>query len=201
MNNMLNDGSKEDSFQKFYAQYKKYKSGGLPCMRDYSVESDTSDLKAIAFDYIRLGLDQQDFRDISRLPSAGNNNTSLFANKQLWEDFSKKHFEIVDSVDEETVEELLEINPTGDINRILRTRDSKWREKVKEGLTNNFKHNQDKLQNFQQADKPLDLIKKAWDALSAVDTDQDSFKTNPEVLEYIIEINKISYEFKKLLGK
>lgn len=46
----------EDPFQKLESALRGYKSGGVTKMWGYDVEEDVSNLKAIAFDYIRLDL-------------------------------------------------------------------------------------------------------------------------------------------------
>lgn len=47
----------EDSFQKLDSAVKRYKAG-VPSMWDYDPDADVSDLKLIAFDYIREGFEQ-----------------------------------------------------------------------------------------------------------------------------------------------
>ena len=167
-------------------------------MWGYDVEADVSDLKTIAFDYIRLGLDQTDFRDIIRKPSNAQTDASLFANEEIWRQFSDEHFDTIETVTEETVEDIIKTNPNGDLKRLMRARDNAWKEKVGEALRENFNRSRDKLNNKQQAAEPLKLLQKAWSALSAVDTSQDSFKEDPGVATFLDEIMDLAKKYTEI---
>jgi hypothetical protein len=189
----------EDSFQKLDAALKGYLCGNAQHMWDYDVDLDVSDLKSIAFDYIRLGLDQNDFRDIIRKPSNTNKSSSIFACKDLWEDFVKKHNEAVENIEEEPVQEILSANPSADTKRLLRRRDNAWKEKVIASLQENYNHHKDKLSNKHQAAEPMKLLQKAWEALQDIDKEQDTFKNDPKVYALITQINELSGDYKKEL--
>lgn len=154
--------------------------------------------KTIAFDYIRLGLDQTDFRDIIRKPSNAQTDASLFANEEIWRQFSDEHFDTIETVTEETVEDIIKANPNGDLKRLMRARDNAWKEKVGEALRENFNRSRDKLNNKQQAAEPLKLLQKAWSALSAVDTSQDSFKEDPGVATFLDEIMDLAKKYTEI---
>lgn len=188
----------EDPFQKLEAALRNYKSGGVTKMWGYDVETDVSDLKSIAFDYIRLGLDQTDFRDIIRKPTKNQTDSSLFANEEIWNNFSDKHFATVDSVDEESVEDIIQNNPDGDLKRLMRARDSAWKSKVSSALYENFNSSRDKLNNKQQAAEPLKLLRKAYEALAAVDTNQESFKTDSGIETYLDEIMEMTKKYTEI---
>lgn len=192
------DGN-EDSFLKLEAALRGYAAGGVTKMWGYDVEADVSDLKSIAFDYIRLGLDQQDFRDIIRKPNKSTIDASFFSNEEIWKKFSDSHFSSVEVVPEETVEEIIKNNPTGDLKRLLRARDNAWRTNVGDKLNENFNHSRDKLNNKQQAAEPVKLLQKAWEAISALDTNQESFKKDPGVKEYLVEIEKLAKQYGDIL--
>lgn len=185
----------EDSFQKLEVALRAYKGGGIAKMWGYDVESDVSDLKSIAFDYIRLGLDQTDFRDIIRKPTKTQIDASLFANEEIWRQFSEEHFAVVDAVIEESVDDIIRNNPDGDLKRMMRARDAAWRDKVKNVLKDNFNRSRDKLNNKQQAAEPMKLLQKAFSALSAVDTEQPSFKKDSDVEEYLQSIIEIAKKY------
>lgn len=193
----------EDSFQKLNAALKGYKSGSVSCMWDFDPEVDTTDLKLIAFDYIRFGFDQTAFRDIIRKPTAANPNASFFGCKDVWEDFRDTHFAKVDPITdaEESVEAILNNGVGGDITRKLRNRDKQWHDKVSPIIQENFGKSRNKLDNKNAADNPMKLLQKALDALVDVDTEQDSFKNDPDVYECIKEIGRVIWEYKKLLEK
>lgn len=182
----------EDPFLKLEAAVRGYK-GGVSKMWAYDTESDVSDLKGIAFDYIRSNMEQTEFRDIIRKPKKNQTDASLFANEEIWKNFSENHFAIVDDVEELSVEEIIRDNPEGDLKRLLRARDQAWREKVEKRLMDNFNASRDKLNNKQQSAEPMKLLKKAYEALFAIDTNQPSFKTDlgiKECLENIIAITQ-----------
>jgi len=193
------NGTSEDSFIKLEAALRQYANGGVAKMWGYNAESDVSDLKGIAFDYIRLGLDQQDFRDIIRKPSKNSTDASFFANEEIWRKFSEEHYAAVDEVEEQSVEDLIRDNPGTDISRILRARDNAWKDKVNDKLNENFQRSRDKLNNRQQAAEPIKLVQKAWEALSAVDTEQPSFRDDSGVKTYLDEIAEMVRRFEGLL--
>lgn len=166
------DGN-EDSFLKLDAALRKYKAGSVSSMWDYSPETDVNDLKVCAFDYIRLGFEQTDFRDIIRTPSKSN--SSFFANKEIWESFRDRHFGVVESVEEEPVQKMIQKHPDADLKRLLRVRDNNWRKGIEAKLRENYGIHKDKLGNKQEAAEPLRLLAKALDALKSVDTGASSF--------------------------
>lgn len=191
--------TREDSFLKLEAALRGYAAGGVSKMWGYDVEADVSDLKSIAFDYIRLGLDQQDFRDIIRKPSKNNTDSSFFSSEEIWKQFAEAHFAAVESIQEKSVDDIIRENPTGDVGRLLRARDNAWRDAVGEKLGENFNHSKDKLNNKQQAAEPIKLLQKAWAAISAVDTSQDSFKDDPGVKTYLVEIEQLVKTYGQIL--
>lgn len=188
----------EDPFLKLEAALRGYRAGGVSKMWGYDVETDVSDLKSIGFDYIRLGIDQTDFRDIFRKPNKNQTNSSFFANEEIWRQFSDNHFDTVDSVSETPVNDIIRDNPDGDLKRLMRARDNAWREKVGESLYDNFNSSRDKLNNKQQASEPLKLLQKAYAALSAVDTEQPSFRSNSGVKTYLDEIMDMAKEYSNI---
>ncbi|MBM3159697.1 MAG: hypothetical protein FJZ66_00045 [Bacteroidetes bacterium] len=156
-------GNNEDSFIKLESALKKYKAGGVTSMWDYEPDTDVTDLKSCAFDYIRLGFHQDDFRDIIRTPKTSS--SSFFASKEIWESFRDKHFSIVEEIQETPVDNLIKENPLADVSRLLKMRDNEWREKVKDNLNRNYEEHHDKLSNKQESNEPLRLLNKALDAL------------------------------------
>ena len=192
------DGN-EDSFLKLEAALRGYKAGGVPQMWGYDADTDVADLKAISFDYIRLGFDQQDFRDIIRKPNKSTSSSSLFADEGIWREFSEKHFSAVEAVDEDTVDDIIRKNPDADLKRLLRARDDKWRKSVDVSMKDNFSKMQDRLHNTQQAAEPLKLLQKALSALASVDVEQESFKNDAEVKVCVDKLLKVVTDYSGLL--
>lgn len=189
----------EDSFQKLDAALRQYTGGGVSGMWDYDIEADVADLKSIAFDYIRLGMDQTNFRDIIRKPTGANPNSSFFACKDIWQDFVEEHFDIVDSAVEQPVQEIIDDNPGADLTKLLRARDNAWITQVRERMDRNYTGNRDRLNNRQAAGAPAQLLQKALSALTSVDTAQVTFKHDPSVKTLLGQIESIVTLYKGLL--
>lgn len=193
---MLNGN--EDSFLKLEAALRGYKSGGVPQMWGYDVDADVSDLKAVAFDYIRLGLDQQSFRDIIRKPTQKCATASIFSDEAIWREFAEDHFKIVEEVREEEVEDLVRRNPDADVKRLLRARDESWKTAISQKLNDNFNRMQDRIHNAQQASEPLKLLQKALSALTSVDTKQESFKSDAHVVDCLDKLQKLVSDYRAI---
>ena len=178
----------EDAFQKLDAALRQYAGGGVSGMWDYDIEADVADLKSIAFDYIRLGIEQTNFRDIIRKPTGTNPCSSFFACKDIWQDFVDQHFEIVESAVETPVQEIIDQNPGADLTKLLRARDNAWIEQVRSRMNANYTDNKDRLNSRQAAGAPAQLLQKALFAMSSVDTTQDTFKRDPSVRALLKQI-------------
>lgn len=160
-------------------------------------DDDISDMLQICFDYIRAQYEGKEFRDIAK-NGKSSVPQSFFASQKLWEEFRDKHFEIIDAVEEEPIEEFLNNADDDEIIDSLTDRDEIWKSTVKNQIKNNLKHSQSKLDNIQKADKPLDLLDKAKNALLEIDESQDSLYSQ-DVLEIIKEINSIAYDLSKTI--
>lgn len=159
-------------------------------------DSDISDLKLVSFDYIRARYEGKEFRDIAKTGKEG----SIFFFKNLWEDFLKQHQEHTPN-DEESVEELRKRFPGEDLSLLLKQRDNAWIEQAKGKLKGNLNRFSRRLEDKRDANKPADLIERALSALKSVDCEQDSFTKDPRIEEMIKEINKITWEMKKILER
>lgn len=162
----------EDSFQKLNIALKQYKSG-VPNMWDITSE-DINNLMGVAFDYIRFELNQTDIRDLFRKPSQSA--SSIFASKSRWEKFFNKHQEVVGSFEEQSVDECLRDVDGPDITPRLKARDQEWRNTLKTDLEENFKVAQDEIDSQLKAASPINLIKKAQNALDSIDGSSNGFK-------------------------
>ena len=194
----------EDSFQKLNTALKSYRAGNVSSMWDFDPEVDTDALKLIAFDYIRAGFDQVKFREIIKKPSSTTAAASFFACKDIWESFRDRHIAKIDPItdSEESVDSILEnADPEDDIARLLRKRDKAWRDQAFGLIEGNFNQCYEKLHNRQASNNPLKLLQRALDALIDVDTTQQSFQNDPQILECIREIGRVVWEYKKLLEK
>ncbi|MGI2733499.1 hypothetical protein [Bacillus cytotoxicus] len=163
-------------------------------------DDDISEMLQISFDYIRAQYEGKEFRNIAKngkltVPQ------SFFASKKLWQEFRDKHFEIVEEIEEAPIEEFLSrASNDEEIIDSLTDRDEEWKKKVIKPITQNLKYSKNKLDNIQEADKPLTLLEKAKNALLEIDSDQDSLYSE-EVLQTIKEINSLAYELSKIVKK
>ena len=103
---------REDQFLKLDSALKKYKAG-VPSMWPYDPDADVSDLKLIAFDYIRANFEQTLFRNIITVPTARKPAASFFSKQEVWEEFRDAHFAATEDVQEETVDQIMATNPPG----------------------------------------------------------------------------------------
>ncbi|MCP8970929.1 hypothetical protein [Ectobacillus ponti] len=188
----------EDSFLKLDSALKKYRAG-VPSMWAYDPDADVSDLKLIAFDYIREGFEQTLFRNIISAPSAKKPASSFFAKEEVWGDFRDRHFAITDAVEEYSVAEIMASNQT-DLSRALKARDQQWKLKVGDDLEENFTLSLDKLNNHADAAKPLQLLIKACQALEVVDVTQESFQRDRNIRGCVESLEEFVTKFKGILG-
>ena len=188
----------EDSFLKLDSALKKYKAG-VPSMWAYDPDADVSDLKLIAFDYIRSGFEQTLFRNIITAPTAKKPASSFFAKQEVWETFRDAHFEATDSIQEDSVEDIMATNPP-DLSRALKARDKKWQQKVGDDFEENFVRCLDQLNNHANAAKPLQQLIKACQALEVVDVDQPSFLNDSSVKGCVTTLDEFVAKFKEILG-
>jgi hypothetical protein len=159
-------------------------------------DSDISDLKRVCFDYIRARYEGKEFRDIAKTGKEG----SIFFYKRLWNAFLEEH-QSSTPADEETVDNLRQKHPKEDLSILLRRRDEEWIEQAKGRLKGNLQKNSRKLDDRRDANKPADLIERALGALQAVDCKQESFSNNPKIKEMIMEINRLTWDMKKMLER
>ena len=192
---------REDLFLKLNAALKKYRAG-IPSMRTYDKETDVSDLKLIAFDYIRANFDQGLFREIISAPSARRTAASFFSQEKVWNDFRDQHFDFTDRIhaDEQSVNDLIASKPDEDISRLLKARDLSWQRQVKSKFEENFKKGKDVLDNYNNATKPLQQLQKAYKALEVVDCSQPTFKTDAEIRSSIDDLDRLLSKFKAILS-
>ena len=155
------------------------------------------------------GLRQSRIQCTAAFPAVGGNHHmhaghgkdgSIFFHKDLWDSFLEQHRNSIPD-DEETVEEMRQRCPGEDLSLLLKQRDDEWISKVKGTFKGNLGRFSHRLEDKRASNKPSELIERALSALKAVDTEQDSFTSNPQIAEMITEINQITYEMKKILKR
>lgn len=167
------------------------KKGSKVCNWLYQPE-DIAEFQGTAFDYIRAEYEGKEFRTIFK----------FFRDGDLWKNFKNLHYEkIKDITDkEEQVSDLLKESPGEDISMLLKVRDESYKEETMDILTNNLRYINALLDNKKDTNEPLKLLQKANDALKNINVNSNGFR-NAEALNLTIEINKKSFELKKILEK
>lgn len=189
----------EDQFLSLAKGLKDWRSKSKLAQADWDyTDSDVDDLKVISFDYIRSGFEGKDFRRICKPGKEG----SLFEVEVVWEAFRDRHFEVVEEIEEPSVQEEIEAHPiTEDVVDILKARDDRWNDKVGQPLKTNFKHSESRLDLRMDDERPREILLKVKDLLESIDTTQDGFLNDPDVADLVSTINKLTYRLKKILGQ
>jgi hypothetical protein len=155
---------------------------------DYD-ESDISDLKAVSFDYIRAQYEGKEFRTVAK-PSKKD---GIFCNERVWNDFLENHNTNVEKVKEKSPFELFKENPDASRSKLLASRDADWKKKIKLPLEGNLKKAQDKLENFKQANEPLELLNRALNNLESINIETLS---NDDEQKAILNIESLLHKLK-----
>lgn len=190
----------EDQFLTLNKALKDWENRGALaryCNWEYT-DTDVDDLKTICFDYMRYGQEGKEFRRICKPGKEG----AIFGDKEIWESFKESHFETTDeNNDEPSIDDVLADYPDRNPVDILKGRDASWRNKVERQFKRNLRYNLSRLDDKIDDAKPKEILIKVKELLSNINTDQDGFYDDDEVVELVCEINKMTYNFKKLLGK
>ncbi|WP_338533022.1 hypothetical protein RBB83_26965 [Paenibacillus peoriae] len=156
-------------------------------------DSDIADLKAVSFDYIRAQYEGKEFRSIAK-PSKKD---SIFCDEDIWKTFLDNHSESMESINEESPDKLYKDNPDEDLSTLLEARDDSWTKKASGLLKGNLNKSVRKLDDKKDANKPLELLKKAKDALEAINSDA----LDQSNMYLVKEISTIAWNFKKIIEK
>lgn len=183
---------REGQFVDLNGYLKAYNKGTSKVEWGFS-EADIADLKAVCFDYIRAQYEGKEFRFIAK-PSKKD---GIFCDGKIWKSFLDNHFDNVESIEEDSPQKVYEEGAGADLSRLLEARDEDWKQKIRGQLQGNLNVSVRKLEDKTEANQPLELLRKAQSALEAI---------NPEALdkntrEIIKDINKIVWEFKKIVEK
>jgi len=137
-------------------------------------DTDVDDLKTIAFDYLRIrnNYDGKEFRHLAD----GNKEKHFFGDKEIWKNFSSKHYETLDRIPEESE---IDFN-TNNLEKHLNARDNEFFETSKFGkneseFIENINNNKTLVGYNRASDAPEKLVKKASQAFDAIKTGHSSF--------------------------
>ena len=187
-------------------RYKEGKSSIIQWKRKCG-ESDLNDLKLIYFDIIR-GVynkptsdtgDPKDYRIIGQISKK----ESFFRNEDIWEKFRDQHFKDIDPISEKekSIEEYREENPKLPLSQLFKRRDEVWAKEVDSHLKKNMGLGRDALDNKNKQNAPLELLESAKAKLDSINTEGKAFLEDSKVLAVVNEINRLTYEFKKIIDK
>lgn len=181
---------REDLFIGLHKALKTYKAGTSKVKWNYK-DLDVHELKCIAFDYIRSLYEGKDFRNIIN-PSKD----SIFCkDKKIWEGFKKNHLELINPIKEIPVEESLR-ESSGNAIEILKSRDTDWKNQIKETFEKNVSTSKYKIDDLNNANEPEKLIDKAKSSIEAMNIegiDQNKRKPIRQQLQFLADLilNKI----------
>jgi hypothetical protein len=159
---------------------------------DGYTDGDVDDLKSIAFDYIRAIYENTnsdgklDWKSL-RILADGNKESHLFGNKEIWKDFSEKHFKYIDPIKIE--EEPIKLD-LPDLEKNLASRDSLFSEKTINFLIDNLDDHKGSLGNQKHANEPEKLLVKAIDAIKVAQANKNV--GSDDVLDKVEELNDIT---------
>lgn len=205
--NMLKEGgsgTKEGMFVDLYSDLVRLEGGKGQIQWAFDPEIDLLELKAIQFDYIRLGSSftgtNKTYRAISH---EGAGRKSFFAHEDIWRRFADQHRQRVEPITEEmgSLQEYARKNP--DLKTLFdtaRTRDDEWKESIDPAVKQNFGISEDALEVVVEELEPPRLLTRALHSLRKIDA------ANPGLLdsacrEMIKEISRLTFDMKKKIER
>lgn len=143
-------------------------------------DTDVDDLKVIAYDYIRIKYDTQDFRKLAY----GQKESHFFGNKDIWKSFSNLHFQQKEKIQEDKID-----RNSANLERHLDDRDSRFYELSKNDagisfLDDNVDNHYQQLRYTQASGQPEKLVKNAIRALESINQNHKRFQ-DPAVLAQV----------------
>ncbi len=157
----------EDDLLKLNQAIKKIHSGKISWIPTDKLEEVENDLKCICFDFIRLNAKSQEGFEYRAIASTSGNN--FLANEDVWNKFVSDWQTAVMDVKEESIDDVLSTSKSaGDTERLLESRDNKWRDSVGEKLMEGFSDAKNTIDNKKEKEKPSVLLRRAINALEQV---------------------------------
>ncbi len=149
-------------------------------------DDDVDDLKNLAYDYIRIKLSNTEFRKLAN----GQKDGHLFGNEDIWIEFNKKHFDKLDSYEEEEID-----YESTNIEAHLNDRDAKFEREEGDFLENNLKESYDRVRNNEFKNEPEKLVNKAKSSIQSIR------RNNSNLANDLVQndIKELSQEIDKLL--
>ncbi len=197
----VDGGTKEGMFVDLYQDLVRFQGNTEAVEWAYDKEIDLLELKTVHFDFIRFSGDfsgtEKDYRKISH---EGGGKKSFFTKEDMWKSFCDAHRR---EVDPETAR-------LGDLDAYIKripghqtrldaakARDEEWKKTVGAKMKENFYRTKDRLRDVVEQVEPVRLLERAFNTLSRIDFETDSFISDERNLKYVMDINRISYEMKR----
>lgn len=163
-------------------------------------EFEVSNLKSIAFDYIRALYEGKDFRNIIKRSKEG----SVFcSSKAVWENFKKTHSDTIEPITraERSIDDWVKDSPSApDKTKLLEQRDSEWKNKVENLMQENLGRSKWSLENLSRANEPEKILSRILDNLKYIDPENEHLHTESSCL-LLKEIIHIVNGLKKVTEK
>ena len=208
--NMLKEddggGTKEGMFVDLYGDLIRFEGGKGQIEWAFDPDIDLLELKAIQFDYIRLGSNftgtDKAYRAISH---EGSGKKSFFARQDIWQPFAEKHMKRVEPITKEmgSLEEYARKYP--DFKTLFdaaRARDDEWKNSVDSTVKENFGISKDVLDSVVEELEPLRLLTRALNSLRRIDAESPGLLADYSACrEKIKEISRLTFKMKKQIEK
>ena len=207
--NMLKEddggGTKEGMFVDLYSDLIRFEGGKGQIEWAFDPDIDLLELKAIQFDYIRLGSNftgtDKAYRAISH---EGSGKKSFFARQKIWQPFAEKHMKRVEPITKEmgSLEKYASKYP--DFKTLFdaaRARDDEWKNSVDSTVKENFGISKDALDNVVEELEPPRLLTRALNSLRRIDAESPGLLADSVCREMIKEISRLTFKMKKQIEK
>ena len=206
--NMLKEdggGTKEGMFVDLYSDIVRLEGGKAQIQWAFEPDIDLLELKAIQFDYIRLGSNftgtNKTYRAISH---EGAGRKSFFAHEEIWRPFAEQHRKRVEPITEEmgSLQEYADRYP--DLQTLFdaaRARDDEWKNSVDPAVKANFGISEDALEGVVEELEPPRLLRRALSSLRRIDAGSPGLLADSACREMIKEISRLTFAMKKKIER
>lgn len=173
----------EGHFVDLYGYLKKYQNDAT---------LNLNELKTVYFDYIRLGLPVQRLRVLGN----PNNNMSLFARREYWDDFYQRYLEVKRPYIEEGFPSLKEKNKDNSNEEIFLFLDRKFKEELEENLKENLVSGEIYIKSITEKNSVKKELLRIRKYLSNY---KPTGEADPEILQILVDISVYANNIKESL--
>lgn len=160
-------------------------------------EDDINKLKACYFSYIRLGIPVIRARIIGK-PSRNN---SFFCQREIWDEFTREHSEIIENIIEAPYQEKKENNKLVSNEDAIRELDIIWKDKVGPPLLENLTYFEGILRDKLEITKPAKILKRVFNSLGQIDEESLVRSDKTECNQLLIAIEQKSKSLLSIISQ